>query len=526
MAVAVVVDREDALARLKSVCGDALLTDENARALAAQDVYRAGKLPLAVLRPRDIEMLSKAVAAATEAGLAIFPRGGGMSYTDAYLPDRSDSLIVDMSAMNRVLSISDVDMVATVEAGCSWAELDAALRPLGLRSVFWGPMSGRKATVGGSMSQGAVTYGSGRYGTSASAALGFAVVLADGRIVRTGSGDRDGAADFFRPYGPDLTGLFTADAGALGLKAHVTLQLEKRPAAGDGLAFAFADFEATMEACRAVAQAGLATETFGAEMELVRATAGTQGLQQDLRMALAVALSSRNPLVGLSRLTKIALAGKRFLDRAGGININFMVEGKDARRVRETLSDLRDCVAPFNGVEIANSYVTITRANPFPEPMVLGPAGMRLLPMHGIVPYTRAAALYADLLQVREKHRERLAREEVQIWFVYATFGNSAFLIEPLIYWKDSWPALHKSVLPSSILSAMKESADNPRGRDYVEALRIELVDTMHKHGASHMQIGRAYPYLRGRGESASLVRALKRELDPRGLINPGALGL
>jgi D-lactate dehydrogenase (cytochrome) len=526
MAVAVSVHREDALARLRAVCGDQLITDEAARRFASQDVYRAGQLPLAVFRPLDIDSLARGIAAATEAGLAIFPRGGGMSYTDAYLPDRGDSIVVDMGAMNRVLSVSAVDLTATVEAGCTWADLDAALMPMGLRSVFWGPMSGRKATVGGSMSQGAVTYGSGRYGTSASAALGFAVVLAHGKILRTGSGDREGAVDFFRPYGPDLTGLFTADSGALGIKAHVTLQLEKRPAAGDGLAFAFADFDATMEACRAVAQAGLATETFGAEMELVRTTAGTQGLQQDLRMALAVAFSSRNPLVGLSRLAKIGLAGKRFLDRVGGININFLVEAKDDKRLRETLAELRDCVAPYEGVEIANSFVTITRATPFPEPMVLGPEGRRLLPMHGIVPYSRSAAMHADLLALRERHREKLLQHEAQLWFVYATLGASAILIEPLIYWKDSWLELHKATLPAGILSAMKESPENTRARDYVEALRIEIVDTMQAHGASHMQIGRAYPYLRGRGESASLVRALKRELDPRGLINPGALGL
>jgi D-lactate dehydrogenase (cytochrome) len=47
------------------------------------------------------------------------------------------------------------------------------------------------------------------------------------------------------------------------------------------------------------------------------------------------------------------------------------------------------------------------------------------------------------------------------------------------------------------------------------------------KNGASHMQVGKDYPYLETRTpEVATLVRSLKRMLDPDGLMNPGALGL
>ena len=76
---------------------------------------------VAGFRPRDMEALARGIAAATEVGRALFPRGGGMSYTDAYLPDRGDSIVIDMGAMNRVLSINETDLTARVEAGCTWA---------------------------------------------------------------------------------------------------------------------------------------------------------------------------------------------------------------------------------------------------------------------------------------------------------------------------------------------------------------------------------------------------------------------
>ena len=49
----------------------------------------------------------------------------------------------------------------------------------------------------------------------------------------------------------------------------------------------------------------------------------------------------------------------------------------------------------------------------------------------------------------------------------------------------------------------------------------------MFAHGAAHLQIGRVYPYLRGRDDGAvDLLRAARTQLDSAGLINPGSLGL
>ncbi|MGZ5925304.1 MAG: FAD-binding oxidoreductase, partial [Rhizomicrobium sp.] len=188
---------------------DAIVRGEAAR-FYHTDVYRSGTAPLAVVRPATIAALQAVVRAASDLGLAMFPRGGGASYTDAYLPTREQSIIIDTGRLNRIVDIDQDGGFVTVEAGVTWAELKAALDPLGLRTPFFGPFSGLAATIGGSVSQNSLSHGSGTHGISAQSVLSLDIVTASGELLSTGSAAR-GAPPFARHYGPDLTGLFTGD---------------------------------------------------------------------------------------------------------------------------------------------------------------------------------------------------------------------------------------------------------------------------------------------------------------------------
>lgn len=514
------------LERWRELLGAEFVLDDAASLdVFSHDVYRAGVRPLAVLRPGSVEQVQAVVAEAARLGVAMHVRGGGMSYTDAYLPDRAGTVIVDVSRLDRIREIAAADLHATVEAGCTWAALDAALAPRGLRSVFWGPMSGRRSTIGGAMSQGAVTFGSGRHGPSGAAALGFEVVLGDGRLLRTGSGGQPAHAPFFRHYGPDLTGLFAADSGALGIKTAVTLQLEPRPACGDGLSFAFEQFDDLAQAVADVARHGLATEVFGAETALARWVAGAQSLQQDLKAWWAAGRAQSNVARAAWQMFRIARSGRRFLETSK-YTVNFLTEAADQPRLQRLLADIRRAVGR-RGAEIPNTMAAVTRAMPFPDPMVLGPEGRRLLPLHGIFPHS---AIGRFNVAFDAWHRERqplLERHDVRVFVVYATCGASGFLYEPVIYWKDAWPALHRLTMPRAVLDGWREPQPDPAARELVERLRIELIELMYGHGAAHLQIGRAYPFARERDEAAlSVLRGVKALTDPLGLLNPGALGL
>ena len=89
----------------------ALVTDEMERAYFAQDYFNRGPLPEAVLQPSGIEELSRVIGAATAKGLAVYPRGGGYSYTDGYLVTKP-GITIDMRSMNRVIEIKDGHIVA------------------------------------------------------------------------------------------------------------------------------------------------------------------------------------------------------------------------------------------------------------------------------------------------------------------------------------------------------------------------------------------------------------------------------
>ena len=505
--------------------GDRVIVTDRARTLAAQDVYRSGALPLAVLRPRSTTDVVAIVRTAREARIALHVRGGGMSYTDACTPRDLHSFVLDLRDLDRIRNLSVQDHTVTAEAGCTWAALDAALAPHGLRAKFWGPMSGAIATLGGGFSQGAATFGSARHGSSASTALGFEVVLGDGRVLdtaRSATTRRDG---FFRPYGPDLTGLFTGDAGALGIKTAVTLQLERRPGTKGSLSFAFDDFRSLRAGVSRLAREGLATEIFGVETALAKLAAGEAALTQDAAALWRVMRAQGSPLAAVRQGWRVARAGRGFLSGSHYL-ANVLCEARDARRLSLTLADVRGVLAPF-GVEVANTMAAVVQSAPFPPPMVVGPQGMRLLPLHVILPHSAVDGFHEAFEVLRHAEQQNLAEHRAHLFVVFAGTGESTLLYEPVIYWHDEWLPLHHETLPESMRSVLQPGAPNLAGRAYVESLRVRLIDLMHAHGGAHLQIGRAYPYLRDRSAPfVDLVRALKRATDPDDLVNPGALGL
>ena len=195
----------DALQR--ALGDDRVLADAATRDYYANDIFwQPGIPPLAVILPQSQQEVSEAVRVATDEGPSVVPRGGGMSYTKGYLPDRADSIVIDTRKLDGIIELNTDDLYVTVEAGCTWAKLNEALESTGLRTGYWGPLSGVNATIGGALSQNSAFFGSALNGTVAEAVLGVTVVLADGRIVTTGSGGRKNTKPFSRYGGPDLTG--------------------------------------------------------------------------------------------------------------------------------------------------------------------------------------------------------------------------------------------------------------------------------------------------------------------------------
>lgn len=97
-----------------------VITDPSQRSYYSTDLsaYPA-VMAAAVIQPGSVEELARAVKLIAAAGYALIPRGGGMSYTRGYVPERHESVLVDMRGMNGIVEINTDDMYVTVEAGCT-----------------------------------------------------------------------------------------------------------------------------------------------------------------------------------------------------------------------------------------------------------------------------------------------------------------------------------------------------------------------------------------------------------------------
>lgn len=519
-------ENKDIISQLSDVCGaEHVLTDDADREFFAMDVYSSRELPIAVVQPGSVAELQQVARLASASGLALVPRGGGASYTDGFLPATAQSLLVDTERMTAIVDINTEDMYVTVEPGITWADMTAALADKGVRTAFWGPFSGLKATVGGSMSQNAVSLGSGTYGCSADTALSFDIVLAGGDILSTGSKAMDKSSPFFRHYGPDLTGLFTGDAGAFGIKARITLRLVPVPAYSGTASFGFNDFDAMADGMARAGRTGAAADCFGLDPKLQQGQLGSASTKDAVQAVWAVLKTSTNPVDGLVRVVKMALAGKRFLS-GFDYSAHYVVEGASRAEIRAKLATIRKAMVG-SGTEIANTIPTVLRAMPFiPLYPVLGPRGQRWVPMHGILPFSKLKEFNRRITAIYAENAARMDQLKVEKAAMFTSISTNGFLYEPVFYWEDDRTAYHKRYLPQEYLDTLPEYDANPDGRALVAELRGKIQDLFCDTGAVHMQVGKSYPYLRGRqAQATQILKDVKKSLDPDGLMNPGALG-
>ena len=510
--------RPDPLAPLRAAVGPALLEDAETRHLHSHDVYGRGAEPLAVLRPGDVDTLSRGVAAATDAGLAVLPRGGGMSYTGGYLADVA-SVLVDTAALDRVLEVDEAQMTCTVEAGVTWDALHRRLKPLGLRAPAWGTLSGLRATVGGGMSQNGLFWGA-RHGTAVDSALSFDVVLADGTVLTTGH-------RALRPYGPDLTGLFAADCGALGVKARVTMKLVPIPAGRATASFSLADGPALFTALSTIAGAGLASESFAFDPVLQAQRMKRESLGADAK-ALGRVMKAQGSVLGAIRAgAKVVAAGRSFLDDVP-FSLHTVAEARQQAAADADLTAIGRIVADAGGREVEGTIPAVLTAHPFPPPnSMVGPSGERWVPVHGVVPHTRMGDAWDALHALYAEHADPMAELGVEAGAMFAGVSPQAALLEPVFFWPDELNPLHRASVEPAHLSRLKGFPAGETARALVHTLRGEVIRVLQALGAAHLQVARTYP-LRDSHDDAgwALLTAVKRQLDPRGLMNPGCLGL
>ncbi len=506
----------------------AVETDLAKRTFFATDMSKRGPAAAAVIRPVEADQVAAAVKLCTARGVAVIPRGGGFSYTGGYVPTRDESVIVDLRGLDRIVEINATDMYVVVEAGCTWRTLYEALKAKGLRTPYFGPMSGYHATVGGALSQGSFFLGSSQYGPVADSVLAVEVALADGTLLRTGSWAGVGASPFFRSYGPDLTGTFLGDTGAFGFKTKAVLKLIPFPAHQAFATFAFNDEAAAVTAVSAVARTGIAGECYCWDPYFVKVMAtATAGLAEDLKILAGVARGGgASKMRGLFNAAKLAAAGKSVFN--GDIfMLNLTVDdvtraGADAR-----IALLKGLASEAGGREMPASAPMAMRGTPFIDfNTAERRRPMRNLPTHGLVPHSHVPELSREVRAIVAPHIAAMQDLGVEIGVIYFGVGVQAVCIEPIFYWDDLQHFNHDRVTERSDLAALDADRDLPEATRLVAEIRTELVAAFARHGSAHVQIGKSYPWLSTRSDAARLMAlTIKQTVDPANLVNPGSLG-
>lgn len=498
---------------------DRIITDADALRFYAQDVFNEGAPLAAVIRPASADELQWVVRKLGSAGVAMIARGGGLSYTDGYLATCKDTVLIDMSALNKVVELNLVDRYVTVECGATWGALNELLSSHGLRTPYWGPLSGLRAVVGGALSQGSVFLGSGEFGSVGDSVLSLDVLLADGRVLSTGSGGAANAKPFMRYFGPDMTGVFIGDAGALGIKLRATLKLIPREREIDFASAEFDDPAAMLEAMAEVSRQKLAAECFAFDPVLLEQRKKRMSLFQDAKTLLNVVKQS-----GVKAGLGLVKSGRDFVSE-DKYSAHVAVEGQTAGEVAAKLDAVKKIFAKA-GTATENSFPKALRALPFSPPnSMLGPAGERWVPVHAIFPHSTAQAAFAELQTFFASRRDALDAHHIRVGYLCTTVAQQGTLIEPVFYWPDSHTIYHKRVVEADYLKKCGEPDDNPAARAVVKALKAETASLMRRLGGTHFQLGKFYDYRDGRNAAElALFDAIKKQLDPNGLMNPGVL--
>jgi glycolate oxidase len=216
-------------------------------ALAAHATDRSGApagRPLALVRAASVDDVRATMRVAHEHRTPVVPRGAGSGVAGGAVAG-DGAIVLDLAAMDRVLALDPVDEVAVVEPGVVTAHLDAAAREHGLMYAP-DPASAGFSTIGGNIATNAGGMRCVKYGVTREAVLGLDVVLADGRLVRTGRRTVKGVA------GLDLTAVFVGSEGTLGVVVGAALRLRPAPTTTLTAAAAYADVETAAEACAAI----------------------------------------------------------------------------------------------------------------------------------------------------------------------------------------------------------------------------------------------------------------------------------
>jgi alkyldihydroxyacetonephosphate synthase len=421
--------------------------------------------PAAVVSPTSTAQVAAVLAWADRTGTPVAPRGGGSGVVEGTRPG-SNWIVVDLSRMNRILEVDEGSEAVHVEAGVVGAHLETSLEPLGL-TVGHYPQSIDLSTVGGWIAASAAGQASDGFGVIEDLVLGTTAVLADGRVLETMPVPRTAAA-------PALRRLLLGSEGTLAVITEAWLACAPLPPGWTWACFAFDDFEASMSAAHDMHRAGVGASIVRAydvvDSALTFGSAGYTG-------GCVAILGFPSNAIGLDDRLRAAVDRAA---RAGGTTL-------DASFGEHWWGRRNDLAATYR--------------------RIMGPE--RIFGPGAVTDTMEVAALWSRLPGVYSAVRDSLAAraEAVACHLSHVYRAGASLYFTFLVRGGDDHEA------EAAYLAA------------WAAAVRscVDAGGTMtHHHGVGRLKAGFLSEEL---GEvGVEVLRSIKEALDPRGILNPGAV--
>ena len=447
------------IADLTAIFGDRVQTGQ-----AVREAHGRGE-GLCTLHPPDAVVFAETIAEVAEvvrrcaaARAPVIAFGTGTSL-EGHVAALHGGVCVDLSRMDRILTVNADDLDCQVQAGCTREALNAHLRDQGL---FFPLDPGANASLGGMAATRASGTNAVRYGTMREVVLGLTVVTPDGAIVQTGGRARKSSAGY------DLTRLYVGSEGTLGIITELRLKLFGIPETIASAVCAFDSLGGAVQAVALILQMGVPM----ARIELLDA----------LMMRACIAYS---------RLQGFAEAPTLFLEFHGA-----------PAAVAEQVETVRGLVAEFGGAPLhwadtteERSALWKARHDAWWAARALAP-GSEMFSTDACVPISELGAAIEDA--VAEAARLRLQAP------VLGHIGDGNFHIFVLHDPADAdetarAEALTHSVARISLAHGGTISGEHGVGLHKLDAMRDE-------HGPAALDV----------------MRRIKHALDPLGIMNPG----
>lgn len=415
--------------------------------------------PLCVVSARGTGEVAATVRWASEHGVPVVPRGGGSGLAGGAAAV-DGCVVLSLAPMKAIVELDPVNELAVVEAGVLNADLDRAAAEHGLMYAP-DPSSYEISTIGGNLATNAGGLRCVKYGVTRDAVLGLEVVLADGRILRTGRRTVKGVAGY------DLTSLFVGSEGTLGIITSATLRLRPRPAKPPvTVAASFPSFGAAARAVTAILRARLQPSL----LEL------------------------------LDRVTLRAIDDYRHLGFGDEVQALLIAQddSDDAARkaaiMRDTCAEHGALLADVSATEAESQQLLDIRRLSYPAVEQLGAT----LVEDVCVPRSRLPDMVERIEQATERHGVLIAT------VAHAGDGN----LHPVFVYERGQA---EGEVPANVWAAADE----------VFRAALDLGGTLTgEHGVG--LIKRRWLALELGDESMAVHRAVKAAFDPAGLLNPG----